>query len=57
LCLSLNLLGNQVNDAFLAALALEQEATLVSADRGFEGFPALRWLDPLDRLGEPFRLE
>jgi toxin-antitoxin system PIN domain toxin len=57
LCLSLNLLGNQANDAFLAALALEREATLVSADRGFERFPALRWLDPLDHRGEPFRLE
>ncbi|WP_299430421.1 TA system VapC family ribonuclease toxin [uncultured Meiothermus sp.] len=57
LCLGLNLLGNEVNDAFLAALALERGATLVSADRGFERFAGLRWLDPLDHPGEPRLLE
>jgi toxin-antitoxin system PIN domain toxin len=48
---SLNLLGNELNDAFLTALALERGATLVSADRGFERFPGLRWFDPLDHSG------
>jgi len=47
LCRGLSLLGNEVNDAFLAALALERGATLVSADQGFERYPGLRWLDPL----------
>jgi uncharacterized protein len=38
--------GNLVNDAHLAALALEHQATLVSFDRDFERFPGLRleWL-------------
>lgn len=47
LCEALRLRGNDVNDAFLAALALEYDATLVSADRGFARFPTLRFVDPL----------
>ena len=47
LCEALHLRGNDVNDAFLAALALEYDATLVSADRGFARFPDLRFIDPL----------
>jgi uncharacterized protein len=42
----LNLCGNDINDAWLAALAIEQGATLVSLDRGFSRFPGLRWLNP-----------
>ncbi len=42
----LTLGGNDVNDAWLAALALEQGATLVSADRGFSRFARLLWHDP-----------
>ena len=51
LCQALNLRGNDVNDAFLAALALERGATLVSADRGFKRFTDLQWLDPGDEPG------
>ncbi len=47
LCDALRLRGNDVNDAFLAALAIEYDATLVSADRGFARFPGLTCLDPL----------
>jgi toxin-antitoxin system PIN domain toxin len=47
LCETLRLRGNDVNDAFLAALALEYDATLVSADRGFSRFPDVRFVDPL----------
>ena len=47
LCAALRPRGNDVNDAFLAALALEYDATLVSADRGFARFPELRFVDPL----------
>lgn len=47
LCEEHGLVGNDVNDAFLAALALEHDATLATVDRGFERFPALRVLDPL----------
>lgn len=47
LCDSLKLRGNDVNDAFLAALALERKAVLVSADEGFKRFPKLRYFNPL----------
>jgi len=47
LCQSQNLRGNDLNDAFLAALALERGATLISTDQGFGRFPGLRWLNPL----------
>lgn len=45
LCIDHQIHGNDVNDAFLAALALEQQATLVSMDQGFARF-AIQWLDP-----------
>lgn len=43
LCRHLQLRGNLVPDAYLAALALEQGAELVSFDRGFGRYPGLRW--------------
>jgi toxin-antitoxin system PIN domain toxin len=39
--------ANVIPDAYLAALALENDATLVTMDRGFARFPGLRLLDPL----------
>ncbi|MGV0656573.1 type II toxin-antitoxin system VapC family toxin [Mycolicibacterium thermoresistibile] len=42
--------GNDVADAYLAAHAVENNATWVSADRGFARFPRLRWAHPLDVL-------
>ncbi len=39
--------GNNVPDAYLAALALEQGATWVTTDRGFARYQGLRLLDPL----------
>jgi len=48
LCTRIDARGNKVPDAFLAALAIEQGATWISADRGFAGFPGLRWMHPLD---------
>ena len=41
--------GNDIPDAYLAALALEAGATLVTLDRGFRRFEALRLMNPLDR--------
>ena len=38
---------NDIPDAYLAALALEQGATWVSADRGFARYEGLRLLNPL----------
>lgn len=40
--------GNDVPDAYLAAYALENNATWLSADRGFARFKRLRWVYPLD---------
>jgi len=40
--------GPRVTDAALAALAIEQGATLASTDRDFSRFPDLRWINPLD---------
>ncbi len=48
LCRELQLRGNLVPDAHLAALALEHRAELVTFDRGFGKFPRLRWRCLLD---------
>jgi uncharacterized protein len=40
--------GNDLADAYLAAYAIENNATWVSADRGFARFRRLRWSHPLD---------
>jgi len=47
LVITLGLAGNDLNDAWIAALAIEHDATLVSADAGFRRFSELRWLNPL----------
>jgi len=39
--------GNHVPDADLAALAIEWGLELLSGDRDFARYPALRWRDPL----------
>ena len=39
--------GNDMNDAWLAALAIEHNATLVSADDGFRRFGKLQVYNPL----------
>lgn len=39
--------ANDVSDAYLAALSIEQGATWVTRDRGFGRFPDLRVHDPL----------
>jgi len=44
----LQLRGNLVPDAYLAAVALEQSAELVTFDRGFGRYPRLRWRCLLD---------
>ncbi len=38
--------GNLVNDAHLAALALEHDATIVSFDSDFARFEGVRWTSP-----------
>ena len=39
--------GSLVSDAVLAALAIENGATLASTDREFGRFDELKWLNPL----------
>jgi toxin-antitoxin system PIN domain toxin len=41
-------IANDVPDAFIAAYAVENNATLISDDRGFSRFDGLRWRRPLD---------
>jgi uncharacterized protein len=38
--------GNLTNDAHLAALALEHDATVVTYDTDFQRFPGVRWAPP-----------
>ena len=40
--------GNDIPDAYLAAYAVENNATWLSADRGFARFTRLQWRHPLD---------
>lgn len=40
--------GNDLPDAYLAAYAVENGATWLSADRGFARFAGLRWRHPLE---------
>ncbi|MFN0146861.1 MAG: type II toxin-antitoxin system VapC family toxin [Dehalococcoidia bacterium] len=43
LCESLDLRGNAIPDAYLAALAIEHDCEFVTLDSGFGRFPGLRW--------------
>lgn len=38
--------GNLVNDAHLAALAIEHRAEIITFDRDFGRFPGVRWSEP-----------
>jgi toxin-antitoxin system PIN domain toxin len=42
-----SLRGTQVNDATIAAVAIEYGATIYTNDRDFARFPGLRWTNPL----------
>ena len=39
--------GNQITDAWLAALAIESGCEWITADRDYARFPGLRWRAPL----------
>lgn len=43
LCRIVDVRGNDVADAYHAAIAIESGSELVTADRGFSRFPMLRW--------------
>jgi toxin-antitoxin system PIN domain toxin len=46
LCTAIGARGNDIPDAYLAALAIESGSELVTADQGFGRFPGLRWSCP-----------
>jgi uncharacterized protein len=46
LCRQLAARANVVPDAYLAAIAMEHDATWVTTDRGFGRFAGLRWRTP-----------
>ena len=48
LCREIGAHGDDVPDAFHAAIAVENGATWYSADRGFARFRSLRWAHPLE---------
>jgi toxin-antitoxin system PIN domain toxin len=43
--------GNLVSDAQMAALALDHDAVLHTADTDFVRFPGLRWFNPITATG------
>lgn len=47
LVVDLDLRGNLISDAVLAALAIEHGVPIVSADTDFARFPGLAWINPL----------
>ena len=47
LCAQVDITGNLVPDAQLAALAVEHGVEIASADTDFMRFPELRWTNPL----------
>jgi uncharacterized protein len=47
LCTRVDITGNLVPDAQLAALAVEHGVEIASADTDFMRFPCLRWINPL----------
>jgi len=48
LCQRADCRGNLVQDAYLAALAIEHRCVFVTTDRDFARFPRLQWQHPLD---------
>ena len=46
-CRAAEATADRVPDAYLAALALDLDAELITADRGFARFEGLRWRHPL----------
>jgi toxin-antitoxin system PIN domain toxin len=51
LCGEIDARGNDVADAYHAAIAVESGATWYSADRGFARFRSLDWAHPLEAGG------
>jgi uncharacterized protein len=50
---TLNAKASTIPDAWLAALALEDDLELITTDRSFARFPGLRWRHPLEGQNQP----
>lgn len=48
ICTQIDVTGNLVPDAQLAALGMEHGVEIASADSDFQRFPGLRWINPLN---------
>ena len=48
LCTKADCRGNLIQDAYLAAMALEHDCTYVTTDGDYARFPGLRWRHPID---------
>ena len=48
LCEHVKATANSVPDAYFAALAIESGCEWITADKGFDRFPGLKWRHPLD---------
>lgn len=46
LCRDLNCVGDAIPDAYLAALAIENDCEFISTDAGFARFTGLKWRQP-----------
>ena len=46
LCRASGVRGKHVSDAYLAAFAVDRDDEWVTADKGFDRFPGLRWRHP-----------
>jgi hypothetical protein len=53
LCREAETTGDLVPEAYLAALAIEHGAELITADADFARFAGLRWRHPLSAAGPP----
>lgn len=48
LCKAINVKGNLIPDAYLAAMAIESGSEWITTDRDYSRFPGLNWRHPLD---------
>jgi toxin-antitoxin system PIN domain toxin len=46
ICRQINAVGDDIPDAYIAALAIQHDCELISSDQGFARFEGLRWRNP-----------
>jgi uncharacterized protein len=49
LCIASGARGNLINDAYLAAFALDHDAEVITFDQDFAKFPRLKWRSPFEQ--------